>query len=88
MAKKGGDVTLSCDVEAVPMATLTWKKDGVLVTSGERYLLLLTSQGNNRLAKLKILGVDKADMGRYACIARNQNGLQAMVARVVLTGKR
>ncbi|XP_060933914.1 hemicentin-1 [Limanda limanda] len=73
----GGDVrdvilnnpmSLYCETNAVPPPTLTWYKDGHLLTSGEKVLILPGGR------VLQIPRAQAEDTGRYTCVAVNEAG--------------
>ncbi|KAJ7986246.1 hypothetical protein DPEC_G00337960 [Dallia pectoralis] len=73
----GGDVkdvvlnsplSLYCDTNAVPPPTLTWYKDGHLVVSNEKVLIMPGGR------VLQIPRVHAEHSGRYSCVAVNEAG--------------
>ena len=65
--RKGGHVTLSCDVKGNPSPSISWTKNGIVIATGDDSRIRFTEQ--NR--KLTIMNVSKADSGEYRCVARN-----------------
>ncbi|XP_040895666.1 hemicentin-1 [Toxotes jaculatrix] len=73
----GGDVrdvilnnpmSLYCETNAVPPPTLTWYKDGHLLTSNDKVLILPGGR------VLQIPRAQAEDTGRYTCVAVNEAG--------------
>ncbi|KAM4861104.1 hemicentin-1 [Thomomys bottae] len=61
-------VSLHCETNAAPPPTLTWYKDGQLVTSSDRVLIFPGGR------VLQIPRVKAEDAGRYTCVAVNEAG--------------
>ena len=61
------DVELECDVYAVPRPTVSWYKDGGLVTLGDYFHMV-----DRR--NLRLLGLLVTDSGMYQCFATNHVG--------------
>ena len=65
----GRPVTLTCNIAAIPNATVTWYKDGSLVPSGTS---ISTTPDTN--TQLTIASATPADSGMYQCVVSNQHG--------------
>ncbi|XP_034438633.1 hemicentin-1 isoform X1 [Hippoglossus hippoglossus] len=61
-------ISLYCETNAVPPPTLTWYKDGHLLTSGEKVLIMPGGR------VLQIPRAQAEDTGRYTCVAVNEAG--------------
>ncbi|KAK2908097.1 hemicentin-1 isoform X2 [Channa argus] len=61
-------ISLYCETNAVPPPTLTWYKDGQLLTSTDRVLILPGGR------VLQIPRAKAEDTGRYTCVAVNEAG--------------
>ena len=64
----GRPVTLTCNIAAIPNATVTWYKDGSPVPS---WPSISTPDTN---AQLTIASATPADSGMYQCVVSNQHG--------------
>uniref|UniRef100_A0A3B5LKZ5 Hemicentin 1 n=1 Tax=Xiphophorus couchianus TaxID=32473 RepID=A0A3B5LKZ5_9TELE len=60
-------ISLYCETNAVPPPTLTWYKDGKLLTSNDKVLIL-----PGRVLQIPRAQLD--DSGRYTCVAINEAG--------------
>ena len=65
----GRPVTLTCNIAAIPNATVTWYKDGSPVLSGTT---ISTTPDTN--TQLTIASATPADSGMYQCAVSNQHG--------------
>ncbi|XP_034035488.1 hemicentin-1 [Thalassophryne amazonica] len=61
-------ISLYCETNAVPPPTLTWYKDGRLLTSNDKVLILPGGR------VLQIPRAQAEDSGRYTCVAVNEAG--------------
>ncbi|KAK2835266.1 hypothetical protein Q5P01_015750 [Channa striata] len=61
-------ISLYCETNAVPPPTLTWYKDGQLLSSTDRVLILPGGR------VLQIPRAQAEDTGRYTCVAVNEAG--------------
>ncbi|KAM4548643.1 hemicentin-1 isoform 1-T1 [Odontesthes bonariensis] len=61
-------ISLYCETNAVPPPTLTWYKDGQLLTSNDKVLILPGGR------VLQIPRAQTEDSGRYTCVAINEAG--------------
>ncbi|XP_034531212.1 hemicentin-1 [Notolabrus celidotus] len=61
-------ISLYCETNAVPPPTLTWFKDGQLLTSNDKVLILPGGR------VLQIPRSQAEDSGRYTCVAVNEAG--------------
>ena len=65
---QGSSVTFSSDANGVPEPTFSWTKDGSAVTANDRISL----SADNK--ELSIINVNRADSGKYKCVATNSVG--------------
>ena len=63
---EGDNVTLSCNASGNPEPTISWTRDGSLVSSGDQRI---SFEAGNR--QLTITNVNRADSGEYLCVADN-----------------
>ncbi|XP_022603168.1 hemicentin-1 [Seriola dumerili] len=61
-------ISLYCETNAVPPPTLTWYKDGQLLTSNDKVLIMPGGR------VLQIPRAQAEDTGRYTCVAVNEAG--------------
>ncbi|XP_067846589.1 hemicentin-1 isoform X2 [Heptranchias perlo] len=61
-------ISLYCETNAVPPPSLTWYKDGKLLTSSDKVLILPGGR------VLQIPRAQTEDAGRYTCVAMNEAG--------------
>ena len=61
-------MTLSCNATGNPEPTISWTKDGSLISSNSRISL----SDNNK--QLTITNVSRTDSGEYRCVANNSLG--------------
>ncbi|XP_035509461.1 hemicentin-1 [Morone saxatilis] len=61
-------ISLYCETNAVPPPTLTWYKDGQLLTSSDKVLILPGGR------VLQVPRAQAEDSGRYTCVAVNEAG--------------
>ena len=66
---EGDNVTLSCNASGNPEPTISWRRDGSLVSSGDQRI---SFEAGNR--QLTITNVNRADSGEYLCVADNSEG--------------
>ena len=66
---EGDNVTLSCNASGNPVPTISWTRDGSLVSSGHQRI---SFEAGNRL--LTITNVNRTDSGEYLCVADNSEG--------------
>ncbi|XP_028406279.1 peroxidasin-like isoform X2 [Dendronephthya gigantea] len=73
----GDSATLTCVAQGDPIPQITWIKDGIRVTNGNRFVL--QSQG-----VLRIREIGKNDEGTYECVARNDAGSDIDTVRLTV----
>ena len=66
---EGDNVTLSCNASGNPVPTISWTRDGSLVSSGDQRI---SFEAGNR--QLTITNVNRTDRGEYLCVADNSEG--------------
>jgi peroxidase len=71
----GQAVKISCNATGAPNPVISWIKDDVHITEGNRY-------STNQQGVLTVRDVSKSDEGRYECAARNSIGVAT--ARMIL----
>ena len=71
----GANVTLRCNQNGVPRATVQWTKGSVRVTNRGRFLI---SKGDK--LTLTVFNVEESDNGEYTCTGNNtlRNGTAAV----------
>uniref|UniRef100_A0A3Q2CT39 Hemicentin-1 n=1 Tax=Cyprinodon variegatus TaxID=28743 RepID=A0A3Q2CT39_CYPVA len=74
-------ISLYCETNAVPPPTLTWYKDGHLLTSNDKVLILPGGR------VLQIPRVQLKDSGRYTCVAINDAGEDSIQYNVRVLGE-
>lgn len=57
---------LECDSQGEPTPLITWQRNGVLVETGDRYIV------DDKV--LKIIDTRSSDSGIYVCVATNEAG--------------
>ena len=75
----GDLVTLSCVAKGDPKPLISWIKDDIHLTNGNRFLVNLSGE-------LTIRDIGKNDEGTYRCVARNDIGSHSKEVRVVVRG--
>lgn len=66
---RGKNVSLQCEVQGIPMPTITWMKDGRPLAKGRGVEIL----DGGSILQLKNIHV--SDTGRYVCVATNVAGM-------------
>ena len=65
----GDNVTLSCNASGNPVPTITWTRNGSVLTSS---VLRISFGAESR--ELTITTINTADSGEYQCVANNSEG--------------
>ena len=65
----GRSVTMTCYMDAIPDATVTWYKDGILIPSGPGI-----STFPDMRTQFTISSAAPADSGMYQCVVANEHG--------------
>ena len=73
-------ITIRCPVRGVPLPTVTWEKDGVLILEGGRFTFM---PFNNSLV---IRRATKADIATYTCRVQNFFGTHKLSSTVNIIG--
>ena len=73
-------ITIRCPVSGVPTPAVTWDKDGLSLTSGEKIVIVNKSQLVIRAAKGE-------DGGKYTCSVKNKFGKQSLSSTLRILGK-
>ena len=66
---EGDNVTLSCNASGDPLPTITWTRDGLLLTSSFHRISFGAES-----RELTITSVNRADSGEYRCVANTSEG--------------
>ncbi|XP_064471157.1 protein turtle-like isoform X2 [Ornithodoros turicata] len=76
--KVGESVVLPCEAEGTPTPAIIWYKDG----------LPLEEAGNVQIhpTELRINNLRQTDVGDYMCMARNSEGSDSVVSKVIVAG--
>lgn len=77
IAAEGGNVTINCEPEAAPRLRPIWKKDGNLIGTGGRRIILPNGS-------LLIKPVSREDEGYFTCVSRNSLGEAESTGRLRL----
>ena len=80
VVKVSDPVTLTCLAEGDPKPLITWIKDDIHVTNGNRFVVKPSGE-------LAIRDIGKNDEGNYHCVARNKIGFATKVVRVAVRGE-
>ena len=75
----GDQVSLTCVTQGDPKPLITWVKDDIRVTNGNRFVLQASGE-------LSIKEIGKNDEGNYQCVAKNDVGSDIKTVRVVVRG--
>ncbi len=75
----GDQVSLTCVTQGDPKPLITWVKDDIRVTNGNRFVLHASGE-------LSIKEIGKNDEGNYQCVAKNDVGSDIKTVRVVVRG--
>ena len=66
---EGNNVTLSCNASGNPVPTITWTRNGSVLTSSVARISFGAES-----KELKIPSINRADKGEYRCVANNSEG--------------
>lgn len=80
MAPVDASVTLQCQADGSPSPTVSWRKDGRLLTESVRQRVL--SSGS-----LQIAFIQPSDTGRYTCTAANAAGTVSLEMSLTVQSK-
>ena len=75
------NVTFSCNVTGNPRPSISWKKDGNLLTTNSSHLF----QSNGTI--LQIINLTRGDTGNYTCIANNTLGNNSLTEELIVLCK-
>ena len=71
---EGQNVTLWCDMEGKPLASVTWKKGGRVLSNADRITIINPTAVGRANSTLTITGVERGDEGLYTCTVNNSVG--------------
>ncbi|XP_065062497.1 peroxidasin homolog isoform X2 [Rhopilema esculentum] len=80
--RAGNTIFFQCAASGAPKPVISWIKDGVQVSSGNRYSV------NSSTGVLEIRDIGKEDEGRWECAARNSIGFSSEVFELRVIGLR
>lgn len=83
MIPEGKDAMLSCTCSGTPLPTVTWHKEGKVLTPDKEYRI----DTNGGHSKLYISAAVKADEGWYQCTAINSAGSTITRTKVTVLRK-
>ena len=66
---ESNNVTLSCNASGNPVPTITWTRNGSVLTSSVPRISF-----GEESKELKITSINRADSGEYRCVANNSEG--------------
>ena len=66
---QSNNVTLSCNASGNPVPTITWTRNGSVLTSSVPRISF-----GEESKELKITSINRADSGEYRCVANNSEG--------------
>lgn len=72
-------ITLTCPTEGTPPPQITWKKDGVELVPGERYVI-------DNKGSLTIPEAATEDSGNFTCSAQNAAGVEEVTSLIDILG--
>ncbi|XP_077563863.1 protein turtle-like isoform X3 [Haemaphysalis longicornis] len=76
--KVGESVVLPCEAEGTPPPTIIWYKDNLPLEEGNNVQIHPT--------ELRISNLRQTDVGDYTCMARNSEGSDSALAKVIVAG--
>ncbi len=82
--RAGGHISLRCTVDAIPVATVLWYKDGLPLKSDGRVRIERDDNGN---CMLTIDNALESDDGAYRVTASNEHGTINTACNVIVKGK-
>ena len=68
---EGQNVTLWCEMEGKPLASVTWQKDGQALSDGGKIRINNPSVVGRANSTLTITGLTRGDEGLYTCTLSN-----------------
>lgn len=80
----GEEVVLDCTVYGTPSLTITWFKDGQILSSTDNNIFI--SHGENGVARLRINRSTIDDSGEYRCVATNGYVSESRTLTVNISG--
>jgi len=80
--RSGNTIFFRCEATGAPTPVISWIKDGVQVSKGNRFSV------NSNTGELEIKDIGKEDEGRWECAARNSIGFASEVFDLRVIGLR
>ena len=80
--RSGNTIFFRCEATGAPKPVISWIKDGVQVSKGNRFSV------NSNTGELEIRDIGKEDEGRWECAARNSIGFASEVFELRVIGER
>lgn len=78
-------VELSCTAEGLPLPTIHWTRNGVLLEGGVE--VTMDTRTDDVVSQLRIVSSGYEDRGNYSCIAVNVAGEDAFTFQVFVMGE-
>lgn len=79
--RAGNTIFFRCEASGAPKPVISWIKDGVQVSKGNRFSV------NSNTGELEIKDIGKEDEGRWECAARNSIGFASEVFELRVIGE-
>lgn len=79
--RAGNAIAFRCEASGAPTPVISWIKDGVQVSKGNRFSV------NSTTGVLNIDDIGKEDQGRWECAARNSIGFASEVFELRVIGE-
>lgn len=78
---EGQNVDLHCTIKASPAARIHWLRNGNVIRDDDKYKVHIREhmKHHHNLTMLRILNVNKDDLGRYTCHAENSFGKHEVI---------
>ena len=81
---EGEDIILICTFSGIPIPSITWLKDGTVLSPSDHIIIRLTSSNESQLL---IREATPDDDGSYSCNASSIGGVQVVTVDVSVEGK-
>lgn len=73
-AIQGGHATLYCNYHSNPEGRAQWLRNGQILEQGDKYSFHVEEKNRHMRDNLKVMKVDKEDLGAYTCEVTNKLG--------------